>query len=99
MIIVHSDREGFSNFDNIETLKVFGKYIHADMKSGQTKMIAVYKSSERASEVFAELLQKVCPESTDSEKVLPFMPFYDDGSYDEPYDANGMPSWYYMPEE
>lgn len=105
MVIIHSDREGLTNFDNVQMVHLMGRYIHVSLNDGTTKAIAVYADADRAAEVFANMLSELFPEDDklDSEKIVPFiqaMPFdAEDDFLEDVHVFNVMPQWYYMPEE
>lgn len=104
MVIIHSDKSGFTNFDNVYAVSVQGRYIHAETKDGHKSPVAVYDSPERAEEVFCELMEKLFPrdDSIDSDKIIPFIAS-DPDMYDDFMESvhvlSILPQWYYMPEE
>jgi len=105
MVIIHNDREGFTNFDNVQMVNLSGRYIHVLMTDGNKRVIAVYDNPDRAAEVFAEMLMKLFPEEEepmDADKIIPFinaMPDYDDEFFEDIHVFNLLPQWYYMPKE
>ena len=107
MIVIHSDRTGFTNFDNVFTVSVAGRFIHARLCDGNKEILAVYQTEDRAEEVFSEMLGELFPpqeeiDKTFSDKVLPFIAsspdLYDDFDESVPV-LSVLPQWYYMPEE
>lgn len=102
MVIIHSDREGFTNFDNVLTVNLMGRYIHATLSTGKVAMIGVYEDSDRAIEVFTDMMATLFPEpyEVDSDKIMPFISSW---SYEEVDDVPVFPmflqQFYYMPEK
>lgn len=106
MVIIHSDREGLTNFDNVQMVHLMGRYIHVSLNDGTTKAIAVYADADRAAEVFANMLTELFPDPEDDEIFDKMMPFINaTGAFDDldecdiPVFPSFMPQWYYMPEE
>lgn len=99
MTIIHSDREGFTNFENVLSVMLSGRFVHAEMVTGQKRLIGVYANDDRAAEVFADMLSELFPEPIEinSDKVMPFISLTEE--YDEPLAFELAPQWYYMPEE
>ena len=103
MVITHSDREGFTNFDNVLTVNLMGRYIHATLSTGKVAMIGVYEDNDRAIEVFSEMMKALFPDPEDDESFDKIMPFISSWSYEEvddvPVFPMFMPQFYYMPEK
>lgn len=104
MVIIHSDREGFTNFDNVLTVKLMGRYIHAVLATGKAEMLGVYADTDRAVDVFTEMMKALFPDPEDDESFDKIMPFIDAsfGDMDEdmlPVFPSFLPQYYYMPEE
>lgn len=106
MVIIHSDREGFTNFDNVLTVKLMGRYIHADLITGHRELLAVYNDADRAIEVFQSMMEALFPDPDDDQmpdKVIPFI--NSSGYYDDleeeciPVFPGLPPQYYYMPKE
>ena len=101
MTIIHSDREGFTNFDNVLSVMLSGRFVHAEMVNVNKRLIGVYADADRAAEVFADMLCKLFPQDDEeivSDKIMPFISNYQDMDEDFPV-FELMPQWYYMPEE
>lgn len=104
MVIIHSDREGFTNFDNVLTVRLMGRYIHASLTTGKTEMLGAYADTDRAVDVFTEMMEALFPDPEDDESFDKIMPFIDAsfGDMDEdmlPVFPSFLPQYYYMPEE
>lgn len=104
MVIIHSDREGFTNFDNVLTVNLMGRYIHATLSTGKVAMIGVYEDNDRAIEVFSDMMKALFPDPEDDESFDKIMPFIDAsfGDMDEdmlPVFPMFLPQFYYMPEK
>ena len=75
-----------------------GKFIHAEMTTGNKRVIGIYADADRVAEVFADMLSELFPEPIEvSDKVMPFISLTEE--YDEPFALELAPQWYYMPEE
>lgn len=57
MIIVHSDKMGFTNLNNVCEVKLMGKYIRAHCSDGDSHAIARYDTEERAEYVFRHIIE------------------------------------------
>lgn len=105
MVIIHSDREGFTNFDNVLTVKLMGRYIHAVLATGKAEMLGVYADTDRAVDVFTEMMEALFPDPDEDEtfdKIMPFIATDPDMYGDLPSDIPMFrcdPQYYYMPEE
>lgn len=99
MTIIHSNRDGFTNFDNVVSVRLSGRFINAEMVTGQKTLIGIYTDDDRAAEVFGEMLNELFPEPIEmaSDKVMPFISLTEE--YEEPFAFELSPQWYYMPEE
>lgn len=99
MTIIHSNRDGFTNFNNVLSVMLSGRFVHAEMLNGNKRIIGIYANEERAAEVFADMLTDLFPEPIEinSDKIMPFISLTEE--YDEPFAFELSPQWYYMPEE
>lgn len=103
MVIIHSDRFGLTNFDNVYSVTVSGRYIHAQMKDGRKHSIAAYKDAERAEEVFIEMMDALFPEEEtytfDTDKLMPFIEATPPDFIEDVHVFEVPKQYYYMPEE
>lgn len=106
MVIIHSDREGLTNFDNVQMVHLMGRYIHVSLNDGTTKTIAVYSDVDRAAEVFSNMLSELFPDPDNDEDFDKMMPFINaSGAFDDLDECDisvfpsFVPQWYYMPKE
>ena len=101
MVIIHSDRTGFTNFDNVQRVSLMGRYINVALNDGSKETIAAYQNADRTAEVFADMLMKLFPEDDpmDSDKIIPFISADPDMFIEDINVFNLSPQWYYMPEE
>lgn len=103
MVIIHSDRFGLTNFDNVYSVTVSGRYIHAQMKDGNKFPIAVYDSADRAEEVFTEMIGALYPQEDtydfDVSKIMPFVEAIPQDSIEDVHVFEMPKQYYYMPEK
>ena len=59
MFLVHSDRAGLTNLDNVTELECNGRYLNAYCIDGRSHPIASYESAAAAEDGFARLIERL----------------------------------------
>lgn len=86
MTIIHADRQGVTNYDNVKQLSLSDRFIHATYVDGTDKIIGVYPDADHAKNAYYGMLAHLFPEKVAVENDMVYRSMYNN------------PNVFYLPE-